>query len=127
MSEVRFTLYGHPVPAVRMTQKSMHVNPQAKRYLKYKDDVGWTAKLLVREPMTGPIAVSIDVYLKDRLKRRWDIDNVAKAILDGCNKVAFVDDKQITSLTVRLYTAGRHPELDDDSLERVEIWIGQVA
>src|SRR5690606_23694031 len=119
MSEARFTVPGKPVPAVRMTRKSMFTNPKAQRYLAYKDTVGWAAKEAVREPIDGPVGVDIEIYLKDRFKRRWDIDNVAKAILDGCNAICYHDDKQVASLEVRVYTAARHPLLDDDPTERV--------
>lgn len=127
MSEARFTIPGKPVPAVRMTQKSKWANPQAQRYLQYKDAVGWAAKTAIQEPIEGPVGVDIEIYLKDRLKRRWDIDNVAKAILDGCNRICFHDDKQVTSLEVRVYTAARHPLLDSDPTERVEVWIGAIT
>lgn len=103
--EATFTIPGPPVPAVRMTQKSKHKNPQAKRYLAYKQAVGWAAKAAGIEPIEGPVIVNIDVYLKDRMKRRWDIDNVAKAVLDGCNKVCFLDDKQVTRLKIQILSA----------------------
>ena len=68
-----------------------------------------------RPPLEGPVeVVIIEVFQfpKSRPKRDWeamrlgeipclknvDVDNVAKAILDGINGVAFVDDKQITRL-----------------------------
>lgn len=32
---------------------------------------------------------------------KFDVDNIAKAVLDGLNGVAFVDDKQVADLRVR--------------------------
>ena len=61
----------------------------------------------------GPIAVEItmrnesfDIEIVptveyEHRKLRGDIDNYAKTILDALNGVAWVDDKQITHLTVR--------------------------
>jgi Holliday junction resolvase RusA-like endonuclease len=69
-----------------------------------------------RTPFTGPLEVFIDVRItppascskkrrqalldgREAIYGKFDLDNQVKAILDGCNKIAFVDDKQI----VRLY------------------------
>lgn len=35
-----------------------------------------------------------------------DVDNIAKAVLDGCNGIAYKDDSQVTNLFVtKIYTA----------------------
>lgn len=69
-------------------------------------------------PMAGPVRCVISVACAipeswSKTKRRDaatgallpagkpDLDNVAKAILDGCNGVVWVDDKQVTSLEMR--------------------------
>lgn len=36
----------------------------------------------------------------DEVPGKPDLDNVAKAVLDACNGIAYVDDKQVTRLTV---------------------------
>lgn len=53
----------------------------------------------------GPIQVKIDVYsnyadvtiesIEVESKLRGDLDNYIKSILDGLNKVAYLDDKQV--------------------------------
>jgi Holliday junction resolvase RusA-like endonuclease len=43
-------------------------------------------------------AVAISVFAPD--KRRRDLDNIAKSILDGCNGVLWDDDAQVDGLTV---------------------------
>lgn len=115
-----FTVPGKPVPAVRMTQRSKWSNPQAKRYLAYKEQVGWLAKDAGIRQREGPVLVTIDVFLKNRMGRRGDIDNLAKAITDGLNGIAYQDDKQITRLTISLRSAGAGEE-------RSEVWISEAA
>lgn len=132
MSEAAFVVPGRPVPQPRMTRAGVHVKGHPKRaamdrYLQFKNDVGWAAKAVIQEPFSGPVIVDISVYIKDRMTRRWDIDNVAKAVLDGCNKVAFHDDKQVTGLGIRILSAARHPALDNDPTERVEVWVSQCT
>jgi crossover junction endodeoxyribonuclease RusA len=82
-----------------MTQRSLHVNKQAKRYLAYKDEVKWRAELATSQKLRGDIQVEIQVYLRG--KRRMDIDNIAKSLLDGCNKVCYDDDSQVTYLQIQ--------------------------
>jgi crossover junction endodeoxyribonuclease RusA len=50
-------------------------------------------------PLRGPLAVEIDVYPPDR--RRWDIDNLQKALLDAlAHGGAYEDDSQVARLSV---------------------------
>lgn len=68
-----------------------------------------------RDPLDVPLNVQVTVRLtpnasaskKERAAQlsgerailgRFDLDNIVKAILDGCNKVAFRDDRQIVGI-----------------------------
>ena len=55
----------------------------------------------------------LDIYIR----RRMDVDNVAKSVLDGLNGVAYEDDDQVIELLVRKHKVTRKEE------ERVEIEI----
>ena len=51
------------------------------------------------EPMTGPLAVEVEIFPPDR--RRRDIDNVQKALLDALQHGgAYLDDSQIIRLAI---------------------------
>lgn len=51
------------------------------------------------DPMDGPLAIQIEVYPPDR--RRRDIDNVQKALLDALEHGgAYHDDSQIVKLQI---------------------------
>lgn len=60
-------------------------------------------------PLTGPLSVSIEFYLKKPKSskrqfptvKRNDLDNLCKALLDGLNGVAFEDDCCIVDLTAK--------------------------
>lgn len=68
-----------------------------------------TVKVFARNagvrPMQGPVAVELKFYRAT--KRRCDVDNLAKLVLDALNSVAWRDDDQIAHLTA---TKGLDPE-----------------
>ncbi|MFP6591226.1 MAG: RusA family crossover junction endodeoxyribonuclease [Candidatus Latescibacterota bacterium] len=47
---------------------------------------------------TGNVRVVLRLFVPDR--RRCDLDNCAKAVLDGLSGIAFVDDSQVADLHV---------------------------
>ena len=101
-----FVIPGHAVPFTRVGR-----NPSTGRtytpthYAKYKGLAGRSAALALMArhmlgtwPLDARYRVSIRVYLGARVTS--DVDNLGKAILDGCNGVAWEDDRQIDDLHV---------------------------
>lgn len=87
------------------------------------------------EPLTGPVEVRISAYMP--IPESWpkskkaaalaevikptvkpDTDNIGKAIADSLNGVAYLDDKQITTMIVKK-CYGAWPHVD------VEIWTAE--
>ena len=83
----------------------------------YKDEVGWIAKASKLQLFTVPVAVVLVLHpmrpadaekreKKDRLwglgVRRIDIDNAQKVALDALQGIAYENDRQITSLWIKL-------------------------
>jgi crossover junction endodeoxyribonuclease RusA len=58
--------------------------------------------------LSGPVSVSVDAY---RPRRRGDIDNLAKAILDALIGVAYVDDAQVVHLAMTRYEHATNPRV----------------
>jgi Holliday junction resolvase RusA-like endonuclease len=48
--------------------------------------------------MDGRYSVTVDVWERDG--RRGDVDNLAKNVLDSCNRVLWDDDRQVDQLGV---------------------------
>ena len=63
-------------------------------------------------PLDGPVAVFLDVY---RPRRRGDLDNILKAVLDAMNGIAYRDDEQVEEIYAHRY--------EDKWAPRVEAYI----
>lgn len=117
---MKIIVQGRPVPAVRMTQRSKYKSKQAQRYLNYKAVVGWEAKAAGAKPSKMPFEVTIKVYI-DIKKPSMDVDNLAKSFLDGLNKVAWEDDRQVMKLQIsKHYVLG--PKDERSEIELTELF-----
>lgn len=93
-----FRVDGPPQPKERARRcpNGRHVTPQKTR--DYERLVGNVASLC-RPPnwrLNAAYRVELRAYFGDRYAR--DVDNVAKAVLDGLNRVLWHDDRQVTRL-----------------------------
>ena len=93
-------------PYVRMTKRGKYVDPQALEYLASKDTLAFEIRQAMQAayydpfPAQTPLHVHISVTVPSSQGHRADIDNIAKAILDACNKVVFPDDRWIDDLGI---------------------------
>jgi Holliday junction resolvase RusA-like endonuclease len=101
-----------------MTKTGHAYTPEATRC--YEQLVAVCARRACCQPVSGPVHVEIlvgkevPVSKPKRTKQAMlsgeirpmtkpDLDNVIKAVLDGCNKIAYLDDKQIVSLETQAF------------------------
>ena len=116
----RIIIPGRPVPkarprlGVRGRKAYVYTPPQT---VEYERMVGLVAKATGCKPTYGPVFVALDIYTR----RKMDLDNVAKSILDGLNGIAYVDDDQVVELLVRKHRVKATTE------ERVEIEIREAG
>lgn len=114
-------------PYVRMTQRSMFVNKYAKLYLsskanlrellafELKDEAKFKS---VKRVKVGSQKVDVEscyvipaktaftveasvVYPKGKLKRKQDLDNILKALLDAGNELIYEDDRWCDSVIIK--------------------------
>ena len=96
---VTFEVPGPPQPKqrARRSRNGRWYTPRAT--VAYEEAVGWVARAAgVRRPCEGPVRLTLRLWFPDQ--RRRDLDNCAKSILDGLNRVAWQDDSQVVELTV---------------------------
>ena len=79
---------------------------QPARIKAWQSDVGWCAQQALRrlemiDPIEGNLSVELTFFLGN--SRRIDLDNLSKAVQDGLNNIAWIDDQQNISLTLNKY------------------------
>ena len=102
---IEFTVPGRPRPKQR-PRKGKHGNMYTPRETQeYERKVAWYALKAMqgKVKITGPVGVEIRLYFKG--KRVADIDNCAKAIMDGMVGVIFNDDRQVRELRISRHGA----------------------
>lgn len=138
-----FAVAGDPQPQPRPTAKRvgryvrMISTPSQSKCAPFKEAVTFEAKKALFDlgiaPFAGPIFVELDCVWErtekdkkskklDPQKRLWkgvgaDADNVAKAVLDACNGICWLDDSQICGLIVRKY----YGRLDEGAHVRISV------
>ena len=93
-TSITFWVEGTPRPkqSFRYVEGGGYTSARIKAW---QDTVGWMARQEYgsEEPMTGELKAVLMFYLPD--KRRRDLDNLSKAVLDACEGIVYHDDNQI--------------------------------
>lgn len=120
-ADVHFIVPGRPIPKERARIRKDGRAYTPKRTREYQTLVGWCCRQAMgaRPPFSGPVTVGI--CLRYRAKTRpADVDNCAKAILDGLTGVAWEDDLQVSGLMV--FRSVRPVREDEEEYAEVGIW-----
>jgi len=128
MSAVMFTVPGKPFAKQRprFSRKSGRAFTP-KETVSFEQTVAAIAAQHFPQPIAGPVRVDIlavfempaswsqkkrDAHDDHPHTQRPDLDNIAKAITDGLNRIAFADDSQIALLRVRkMWSTTAHTEI----------------
>ena len=113
---ISFTILGDPVPAPR-PRVTEHGTYMPKEYVAHKDGLGWRFKERVKRPEPGPLVVTLEFHRKNR--RKVDLDNLEKTILDAGNGILWKDDSQIMEMHSKKVLGSRIPRVEV-RLEEIE-------
>lgn len=125
-----FEIEGKPFPK----QRPRFVRATGRAYtpketVSFEQRVGEIAGEAIPSPLTGPIVITIEAIFKpakswSQKKRdasmrkphtqRPDLDNIGKAIMDGLNGVAFVDDSQVYQIIL-------HKSWGEEECTRIQV------
>jgi len=90
----------------RRARGHLALTPEA---LAFRHAVRMIAMVQGVTPVTGPVAVFLDVY---RPRRRGDLDNILKATIDALQSLAYHDDQQVTEIHAQRYEDKRAPRVE---------------
>jgi crossover junction endodeoxyribonuclease RusA len=96
---LQMTVPGRPVPKARPRMGANgHVYTPAETKAA-EGAIGWAARSILRgrRPASGPLLVTAVFYVADR--RRRDVDNLLKTVMDGLNRIAWDDDSQVVQVS----------------------------
>jgi len=95
---VRFTIFGEPrsKQRPRVTTRGTYTPTETKQ-AEQRVREAWAETNA--EPFPYQVIVTIDFFNGN--KRRRDLDNMAKLVLDALNKLAYADDFQVVGLNLR--------------------------
>lgn len=106
-----FTVEGNPIPkqSYRAVKGGGYTDPRVKSW---QNTVAWKAKeaMIGKDIITCNLFVEIYFYRSD--KRRVDLDNLSKAVLDACNNIIWEDDKQVIALKLYKMYDKKNPRID---------------
>jgi Holliday junction resolvase RusA-like endonuclease len=99
--ELTFFVEGNPVPK-QSFKKGKKGGYTPARVKAWQDLVSTRAKntmaLFNVDMLLGDVEVELILWRGDR--KKVDIDNLSKAILDGCNDIVWKDDEQVVKITI---------------------------
>ena len=116
---VRFTVAGEPrsKQRPRVTARGTYT-PAETRLAEQAVQAAWFRTQ--SEQFVFQVVVTIDFYNGN--KRRRDLDNMAKLVLDALNKVAYSDDYQVVGLNLRKIFTTRERARTEICLAEVIEW-----
>lgn len=107
---MRLTIPGEPVSKGRPRVTS-HGTYTPEKTKTAEEEVGWALKLAwKKEPSTSDFMVGMEFHVKG--KRRWDLDNLMKLVLDAGNKIVWKDDSQVIELHGYLIRSSTNPRTE---------------
>ena len=112
MPKQTFTIRALP-PSInhyKMVSATTRKQFPAPKVRSFMEEVACRAKEQGLRPYHGLVSVIVRYYFKDKRKR--DVDNFHKALIDGLKGIAFEDDSQIVLLCLEKFIDRKRPRTE---------------
>lgn len=107
---MRLTYPGDPVSKGR-PRVTPHGTYTPEKTKTAEETLGWALKLAwKKQPSTSDFMVGMEFHTKG--KRRRDLDNLMKLVLDAGNSIVWADDSQVVELHGYLYRESPNPRTE---------------
>jgi len=107
---VKLWFSGNPIPKARprVTKYGTYTSASSEEW---EDTVGWQCRdQWKRRPLLGPLGIEFIFYREDR--RRVDLDNLEKAMLDALEGILYDNDSQIKEKRGEICYSKEHPGVE---------------
>lgn len=112
---MKIILEGTPVSTNSLYRRHGYIMYMSKEGKDLKESYQWQAKSQWKQdPTDKPVEVFIKLYFKD--KRLHDIDNYNKILFDSLTGIVWLDDNQITKMTVEKFINKERPSIEIEIL-----------
>lgn len=101
MKSFTITLPGCPQPKERARRGAGGRWYTPERTRRYEKSIGELAQVYVPRDWPADAKYSVEVVAHFPDARARDLDNVAKSVLDACNKVLWRDDSQVSRVALQ--------------------------
>lgn len=106
---MKFSIPGNPLPKQRpRSSKGRFYSPSSKEEKRVADHI--RAQMDRKKPCGSEVAVTVRFYRGD--KRRVDLDNMLKLVLDSANGIIWEDDYLIVQIQARKSYDKEHPRTE---------------
>lgn len=112
---MRFWVSGIPIPKQSFRYKktgSSFINYTPARVKDWSNLVSITARQIMRDRELYAGNIAVELHFSLPTKRRVDLDNLSKNLLDSLNNVVYLDDKQIFDLRITKYVDKENPGVE---------------
>jgi crossover junction endodeoxyribonuclease RusA len=103
-------LVGEPAPKQRPRVGAGGIVYTPAKTQAAEEAIRWQLLSQKVQPATGPVAVTLEFRTSTR--RRVDLDNLVKLVLDAANGYAWADDAQVVELHATVQRGSTSPGID---------------
>lgn len=112
---MKLVIHGNPISVNNLYRGRRFLTAEGKAK---KEEYGWKLRTQYKEsPLVSEIELEIKVFLES--KRRRDLDNILKALLDSMTGIIWQDDSQITKITIEKFLDKEEPRVVMEVVHRV--------
>jgi Holliday junction resolvase RusA-like endonuclease len=107
----KITLIGNPLSTQHLYFHRGHSVYMSREGKERKETYQWEMKSQYKgKPLQGAICVTVDLYFDSR--RKHDVDNYNKLVLDAGSGILWDDDEQIWDLRIRKWYDKKQPRVE---------------
>jgi Holliday junction resolvase RusA-like endonuclease len=91
---------------------------RSKRAMDFRSKIAQVALRIIDKPLEGEVEIFVDYFHVE--KRKMDMDNISKNVLDALTGIAYTDDVQVRNQNSRAHYLGQIITLADLPIDSIK-------